>query len=494
MQTTGIALAQAMVTALARTLHAQIIETHISWVLLAKDLAYKIKKPVRLPFVDYGTLDARRGFCEEEVRLNRRLAASLYLGVSRITGTHRLPEVDGPGPVLEYAVRMLRFAPGALFGEQLAAGELTPRDVDQLAGLLGDFHEHAPRTAADNGFGSVERRRTVALAALDGAAPVATTDDVVRLRDWLETQAAALAPLWSVRLESGRVREGHGDLHLDNVVSLDGGVAAFDCIEFDPALRWIDVIDDIAFPVMDFGAQGRSDFGFRLLNGWLDRTGDHGAVAALPFSAVYRALVRAQVEHLRGAGRAARARRFVDAALSWMQPRSPQLCITHGLPGSGKTFQSQRLLEREGAIRLRSDVERKRLFGLGMLEDSRSRGLDLYSREATARTYEYLFATARTLLQAGWPVVLDAAFLLRAERELAFALARELQVPFSILDCQAPPHVLRERLSARRDDASEADGVVLEKLHAIAQPLEQGELALVRAAGDDTAPAGVPAR
>jgi aminoglycoside phosphotransferase family enzyme/predicted kinase len=477
MQTAGIALAQAMVTALARTLHAQVIETHISWVLLTQDLAYKIKKPVRLPFLDYGTLDARRSFCEEEVRLNRRLAASLYLGVSRITGTHRLPEVDGLGPVLEYAVRMLRFAPGALFGEQLTAGKLTPRDVDQLAGLLGDFHEHAPRTAADNGFGSVERRRTVA-----------------RLRDWLKTQAAALAPLWSVRLDSGRVRECHGDLHLDNVVSLNGGVAAFDCIEFDPALRWIDVIDDIAFPVMDFGTRGRSEWGFRLLNGWLDRTGDHGAVPALPFSAVYRALVRAGVEHLRGVGHAAGARRFLDAALSWTQPPSPQLCITHGLPGSGKTFQSQALLEREGAIRLRSDVERKRLFGLGMLEDSRSRGLDLYNPEATARTYEYLFATARTLLQAGWPVVLDAAFLRRDEREAAFALARELQVPFSILDCQAPPQVLRERLSARRDDASEADGAVLEKLLPIAQPLDQNELALVRAAGDNTAGAGVPAR
>ncbi len=494
MQTAGIALAQAMVTALARALHAQIIETHISWVLLAQDLAYKIKKPVHLSFVDYGTLDARRRFCEEEVRLNRRLAASLYLGVSRITGTHRLPNVDGAGPVLEYAVRMLRFPPGALFGEQLAAGELTPRAVDQLAALLGDFHEHAPRTAADNGFGSVEGRRAVALAALDGAAPVVGTDDVPRLREWLETQAAALAPLWKARLESDRVRECHGDLHLDNVVSLASGVAAFDCIEFDPALRWIDVIDDIAFPVMDFGARGRSDWGFRLLNGWLDRTGDHGAVPALHFSAVYRALVRAQVEYLRGAGHAAGARRFVDAALSWTQPPSPQLCITHGLPGSGKTFQSQQLLEREGAIRLRSDVERKRLFGLGMLEDSHSRGLDLYNPQATARTYEYLFATARTLLQAGWPVVLDAAFLQRAEREAAYALARELQVPFSILDCQAPPQVLRERLLARRDDASEADVTILEKLLSIAQPLEQDELARVRPAGDNAAPAGGPAR
>ena len=495
MQTAGIALAQAMVESLARTLHAQVIETHISWVLLTRDLAYKIKKPVHLPFVDYGTLEARRGFCEEEVRLNRRLAASLYLGVSRITGTHRIPEIDGAGPVLEYAVRMLRFAPGALFGEQLAAGALTPDAVDGLALLLGDFHESAPATADGNGFGSAERRRAVALAALDGAAPVLDSAERDHLRDWLATQAAALGPLWSERLASERVRECHGDLHLDNVVSLDGGVAAFDCIEFDPALRWIDVVDDIAFPVMDFGARGRSDFAFRLLNGWLDRTGDHGGMPALRFSAVYRALVRAQVEHLRGADRAAAAaRRFVEAALHWTQPPSPRLVITHGLPGSGKTFQSQRLLESEGAIRLRSDVERKRLFGLGMLEDSRSHGVDLYNAQATARTYQHLFSAARSLLQAGYPVVIDAAFLLRAERAQALALARELQVPCAILDCQAPPEVLRQRLLARRADASEADVAVLEKLSSLAQPLEQGELARVRKADDGTAPTGVPTR
>ena len=164
-----------------------------------------------------------------------------------------------------------------------------------------------------------------------------------------------------------------------------------------------------------------------------------------------------------------------------MAPPSPRLCITHGLPGSGKTFQSQRLLEREGAIRLRSDVERKRLFGLDMLEDSRSRGLDLYNAQATARTYEYLFSTARSLLQAGWPVVLDAAFLLRAERARAQALAQELHVPYAILDCQAPPEVLRQRLRSRSSDASEADVDVLDKLQAIAQPLAPDELALVRA-------------
>src|SRR6185295_19206586 len=187
-----------VVAALARRLNAELIETHISWVLLAGDLAYKIKKPVRLPFVDYGTLEMRRHFCEEELRLNRRLAPSLYLGVSRITGTHRAPALDGPGPVLEYAVRMRRFAPGALFGEQVQAGTLVSGDVDKLAALLAHFHgESAP--AAGEDFASAERRGRVALAALEGAGRSASSAEQVRLRAWLEAQATALAPLWTAR-------------------------------------------------------------------------------------------------------------------------------------------------------------------------------------------------------------------------------------------------------------------------------------------------------
>ena len=468
-----------LVAALAASLAAEVIATHISWVLLAGDHAWKIKKPVRLPFVDYGSLAARRHCCEEEVRLNRRLAPSLYLGVSRITGTAQAPCIDGTGDAIEYAVRMRRFPPGALFSEQLAAGTLAPEQVDALAALLGNFHEQAPAAAPDDGHGSPEGRRRVALAALEGTGAVATPGEVAHVRPWLDAQADALAALWRERLQSGRVREGHGDLHLDNVVSLDGAVAAFDGIEFDPALRWIDVMDDLAFAFMDFAARGRRDFAFRLLNGWLDRTGDHDGVAALRFAAVYRALVRAQVEHLRGAAREPAARRYLDAALSWTQPAASALTITHGLPGSGKTFQSQRLLERTGAIRLRSDVERKRLSGLGMLEDSRARGLDLYTADATRRTYAQLEARARVLLAAGWPVILDAAFLRRDERAAARALADELRVPFAILDCQAPPGVLRERLLARRGDASEAGVAVLERLEAVAEPLTREEQALL---------------
>ena len=249
-------------------------------------------------------------------------------------------------------------------------------------------------------------------------------------------------------------------------------MAAFDGIEFDPVLRWIDVLDDIAFPVMDFIARGRADFAFRLLNGWLDGTGDHPGLPALRFSLVYRALVRAQVEHLNGAGHEAAARRYLDTALALAQPGQPRLLVTHGLPGSGKTFESQKLLEREGAIRLRSEVERKRLAGLSMLADSCASGLDLYQPAvATARTYAELFRLARGALEAGWPVILDAAFLHRARRAQALALASAIGVPLSIMDCQAPLQVLRERLQARRGDASEATLEVLDELSLSAEPL-----------------------
>ncbi|HWI81127.1 AAA family ATPase [Ramlibacter sp.] len=479
MTTAQIDASLALVRALAATLGAQLIATHISWVLLAPQLAYKIKQPVRLPFLDYASLEARRRCCEEEVRLNARLAPSLYLGVSRITGDAEAPQIDGSGPVLEYAVRMRRFEAGALFSEQLAAGTLAPAQVDRLAALLAGFHQQAPAALAGSGFGTPQARRQVALAALEGAAAPATPVERALLQEWIGQRSTALAPLWQARLAAGRVRECHGDLHLDNVVSLDGAVAAFDGIEFDPALRWIDVLDDLAFAVMDFGARGRPDFGWRLLDGWLDATGDHAGVPALPFAAVYRALVRAQVEQMRGPHRAAMARRYLAAALWWTTPRAPTLTITHGLPGSGKTFQSQRLLERSGAIRLRSDVERKRLFGLGMLTRSREHGLDLYTAPVTARTYRHLYATARDLLLAGWPVIVDAAFLRRGERDVARALAEELQVPFAILHCEAPPEVLQQRLLARRDDASEADSSVLARLAQAAEPLAPDELACV---------------
>ncbi|MBB3176797.1 AAA family ATPase [Variovorax sp. Sphag1AA] len=462
----------ALVHALAQGLGAQVLETHISWILLTPAFAFKVKKPVRFAFLDYATLQKRRHFCHEEVRVNRRTAPSLYLGVARITGDASSPEIDGPGPVIDYAVRMRRFADGALFSERLAAGALSVRDVDSLAAMLTAAHAAAPVSRRAPGAHASPFSR--GLAALDGARPAFSAAECDELRAWLEAGGRKLWPQWIARRRSGHVRECHGDLHLGNIIDLDGQPAAFDAIDFDPALRWIDIAEDAAFPAMDFAAQGRPDFAWRFINAWLDATGEHEAAGVLRYALVYRALVRAQAEQMRAPSGDAAAR-YAREALAWSRPVPPCLVITHGLPGSGKTFQSQRLLERLGAIRVRSDVERKRLFGLGALESSRARGLDIYSREATASTYARLFALAQIALAAGFNAVIDAAFLRRSERDAAHDLARACGARFEILVCQAPDEILQQRIAARTSDASEADAAVLRQLRGVAEPLGADE-------------------
>jgi uncharacterized protein len=465
-----------LVDTLARRLDARLVETHISWVLLARDCAYKLKKPLRLPFLDYSSLELRRHYCEEEVRLNRRLAPSLYLGVSRVTGPREAPEFDGGGETLDYAVRMRRFPDGALFSERAAAGTLMPADVDRLAQSLAEFHRGAPPVTGPAGSALLAGR---ARAALQGCTDLLPASERKALAAWIDAQEAVVAPLWQARRASGHARECHGDLHLANLLEIDGKVAAFDCIEFDDALRCIDVIEDVAFAQMDLAVRASSALSARFINAWLERIGDYEGVAGLRLSLVYRALVRAMAEHLRVTGGNA-ALRYAAEALAWSRCAAPHLVITHGLPGSGKTFASQQLLEREGAIRIRADVERKRLHGLDMLASSGAHGIEIYTGDATRRTYDRLFALACIALQAGWPVILDAAFLKRDERSAARALAAAEGVPFAILACEAPEDVLQDRLRSRQGDASEADLAVLEKLRAVAEALDAGECAFLQ--------------
>ncbi len=462
-----------MARRLAERLGARLVETHISWVLLGEREAYKLKKPLRMPFLDYGTPEARRHCCAEEVRINARLAPGLYLGVVSVHGSPQDPRIGGDGPVIDWAVRMRRFDDDALFGERLARQQLAPEEVDTMADLLAGFHEEAAVADPALGLGTGKRRRATALAALQGASAALQPVDQNALQAWLQRESQRLNPCWAARLKAGRIRECHGDLHLDNLIWLNGGPAAFDGIEFDPALRWIDVADDIAFPVMDLAARGRSDLDWRLLNRWLDNTGDHGALGVLRLAAVYRALVRAQVALLRADSAAATG--YARAAGEWMQSDAPRLTVMHGLPGSGKTHVSQRLLEQHGAIRLRADVERKRLFGIGMLDNSRDAGVDIYTAGAGRRTYARLLSRAAFTLRAGYPVILDAAHLHRHQRDAAHALAKRLGAGFTIASCEAPMDVLRQRVRERRGDASEADLAVLEMLAGAGQPLGKAE-------------------
>lgn len=493
---TDPAAAAERVAALRRRLQARhgevpLIETHISWVLLAGDHAYKLKKPVRFGFLDFSTPALRQRFCAEEVRLNRRLAPALYLGVVPVRAGRGGPSLHGRGPVVDYAVKMNRMAPHALASERLALGRLTAQDLARFGTRLAAFHAQAAVASVDSGYGSPARIRDDALQAVERLAALAEPAACARLRAWFEAQAQRLWPRWQARLAAGRVREGHGDLHLDNVVLQGEEVTAFDCIEFDPALRWIDVVNDAGFLLMDLLAHGRGDLGFAFLDAWLEAGGDHDGLDLLRFYLVYRAVVRALVTTLRGgpAPGAPDAAAYLALAERLTAPPPPALLITHGLPASGKTRLTDALLQRAGAVRLRSDVERKRLAGLAPLADSRQRG-DLYTAAATDATYSHLATLARQALAAGWPVIVDAAFLRRDQREAFRALAATMGLRSAILDCQAPMAVLRQRVRerlARGDDASEADESVLDLLAARQEPLADDERAHTIAVRTDQA-------
>ena len=478
------------------------IETHISWLVLAGDFVYKFKKPLKLDFLDFSTPALRRGACEEELRINRRTAPALYLGLVALTGTaHSLqlqPAEAAPADA-EPAVRMRRFAQEALLSHLLEQQRLLPSHIDALAQQVAQLHASAAVATPQQGWGTAQAAVAPVqdcLAALQPLVAQAVPDMGPALRQlaqWCASQGTALAPVFLQRLQSGRVRECHGDLHLANLVLIDGQPQLFDAIEFNPALRWIDCVADIAFLAMDLEARGRADLAWRFLNAWLEHTGDYAGLQVLQYYRVYRALVRARVAGLRlaqvegevgGDKRAASLRevlRYLALALRFTEPRTVELWLAHGFSGAGKSTQSQALIAERGVVRVRADVERKRLFGLAPQASSAAVPGGIYTAEASQRTHEALAQAARCALDAGFTVLVDATFLNPAMRQRFMALAAQAQVRCRILSFEAPLAVLRERVRSRQlagGDASEASVQVLESQWAAAQPLSPAEEAL----------------
>lgn len=472
----------------------ELIETHISWILLTGETAYKIKKPLDLGFLDFSTLERRRHFCIEEVRLNRRTAPELYLDVAAIRGTPEAPRFEGDDEAIEYAVRMRRFDSRLGFDRLLDRGELEHEHVVDLARRLAELHLQAEVAPPDSGFGTfdeVAEPMRENFEALLHAAADACAEPIESLQTWTERRLDVLAPDIRARLRDGYVREGHGDAHLGNVTLYRGRATLFDCIEFSESLRWIDVANDLAFTVMDLRDRNAPAFAWVLLDEYLARTGDFGALPLLPLYVAYRALVRAKVQGLARDQTDDEARRrelareidgYLRLASRIANERRTGLFITVGLSGSGKSWLAERLVTGPGLVRVRSDVERKRLHGLAPDQASESAlGADLYSREATERTYRRLAEAAEAGCSAGMPVLVDAAFLDRPRRESFRALADRLGVPFTIIHCAAPEAVLSERVRDRQrrgDDASEAGLEVLQHQLAHADPLGSDERAV----------------
>ncbi len=461
----------------------QLIETHISWVLLAGRYAYKIKKALDLGFLDATTLESRRHYSAEEIRLNRRLAPQLYLGVELIGGSHTHPILNNQ-PAIEYAVKMRRFAPAKTFDHLIVRGKIEARHMDALATLLARFHTGLPAAQTDTHNADIQLASAQNFAQLAGLLPEAgDAEKLTALQQASEQACRACAQRLQQRRAQGWVRECHGDLHLGNIALIADQPVPFDGIDFNPALRHIDVLDEVAFLFMDLLHHQRANLAWRLLNAYLEQTGDYAGLDLLHFYCAYRATVRAKVNAIRAnqTGIAQRSkqktltdcRNYLALAATYLSARPPGLIITHGLPGSGKTTFAQAALERMGAIRLRSDVERKRLFGLSALDDSHG---DIYSADATQRTYAHLLHTARTLLAAGYTVIVDAAFLKRNERETFRTLAADTGASFAIVSMQADAATLHERILKRQHDASEANLAVLEKLQAVQEPLSQQEM------------------
>jgi aminoglycoside phosphotransferase family enzyme len=467
--------------------HVELVETHISWVFLAGDYAYKFKKPLDLGFLDFRERDRRLHYCREELRLNGRLAPEIYLDVVGARETAAGWRVGTLTEDAEPAVRMRRFPAEARLDRRLEAGRLEGTELEAFARSLARFQRGLPPARPGDGLGdaaAVSRPALANFAALPGAdlAP-GITARLAELEAWTKDRAASLAESFDARLAAGFIREGHGDLHLANLVVLDGCIAAFDGIEFDPALRWIDVQSEVAFLMMDLESRGRADLAWCFYNAWLAECGDYDGLALLGWYLVYRHLVRAKIDGIRlaqgglGASEAerlqARLAGHVEFAERHARPPTPLLVLMHGFSGSGKSRLARRLAPRLGAAWVRSDLERKRLHGLDP-EAAAPAAVDdgLYSADATERTYARMAEIAREALRAGVSIVVDAAFLEAVRREQFIELAADCGGRPVVLACEAPAALLRERVAGRRDDPSDAGVAVLEAQ--LARPAEIG--------------------
>lgn len=467
------------------------ITTHASRIFLTGDLAYKIKRAVKYPYLDYSTLDHRRRMCEREFAINKPNAPSLYVDVVPVTRQDGRLMLDGPGKPVEWVLRMQQFPAGALLSEHLrGASRIDDSLLEDLATVIAAFHAKAPSTAMRQGsspFGALIDELAIGLA----ASPATFLADAVdrfldQCRNWLVRSRRAL----DIRARLGCIRPCHGDLHLSNIVLIDGHPVLFDAIEFDDAISTIDVLYDLAFLLMDLDINGFGADANRLLNRYLQTSrsdADLLGLAAMPLFLALRAAVRAMVASERAGGDVKSpdtndARRYFEKAQSYLLQRPPLLIAVGGLSGTGKTTLGKMLAPRTGAppgaIHLRSDVERKRIAGVA---ETVRLGPEHYTEAKSTAVYARLRKMARRALRSNFPVIVDAVFLEPSERSAMAAVAQSTGVPFIGLWLTASNETAQHRVENRQHDASDATSSIVARQ--AARPLGSIDWRIIAADG-----------
>lgn len=462
---------------LAPTTRVQLIETHISWVFVLDHEVFKLKRPVELGFLDFRSVEQRRRACEAEVQLNSRLAPGVYLGVVPLRKTEPGPlQFGGSGEIVDWAVRMRRLADAARGDQLLVRGELDAQAVELLAQTLAHFHAQCRSDAETARFGSREalsRNVEENIAQTAGTIDAYLSADEAReLCGWQREFLANHEALLAERAVNGRVRDGHGDLRLEQLYIEQGRVVILDCIEFNERFRFADVCADVGFLAMDLLKHDRVELGELLLASYARDAQDYQLYSVADFYLGYRAFVRGKVAAMLAADctvaeatreRARRdARAYFLLALSAHRPRArkPQLLAVAGVIGSGKSTVAGRAGAFLSAPIIDADRTRKHLF---QVEPTARLGniawQGAYGEHATARVYDELLRRAQIVLESGRPVILDASFRTRGLRAAARELTERLGVPFRLLECRAPAEICKARLTAR-DDRTISDGRV----------------------------------
>ncbi len=468
----------------------ELVQTHISYVLLTGNYAYKVKKSVNFGFLDFSPLPARQYFCQEELRLNQVNAPEIYLEVLPITKTGDKFTLNGAGEIVEYALKMKQFSQAGLLGNLLQQGKLTGAQLEELGRVVAQFHAQAHRSNYINTFGSVSQIRKAfdenyqqTKKYLGSVQTPLQYEETKQFTDDFFTQEKELLV---ARQNQGWIRECHGDLHLDNICLWQNKILLFDRIEFNESFRFVDVMYDIAFTVMDLQAQGHQDLSYIFLNSYIEQTGDWQGLEILPLYLSRQAYVRAKVNSFllneSDVTPEAKAKARRNAAhyynLAWQYTRSHdgKLILMSGLSGSGKTTVARYLAQKLGAIQIRSDALRKHLAGIPLAQSGNQ---EIYTPQMSEKTYRCLLELGIKLARRGFKVILDAKYDQQQLRAAAISQAQFYNIPLEIIHCSAPESILRDRLLTRTGDISDATLDLLKKQQATAEAFTELESNLV---------------